>query len=158
MSHRQENAMYDRILVPVDGSPTSTRGLQEAIRLAQLTKGRLRLMHVMDVLSLVLAGEGYAITSGDLMKTVRKRGQEVIAEAQRMVEAAGVPVETLLVDNLGGRVDELVADDVTSWKADIVVLGTHGRRGVGRVMLGSDAEQIVRTATVPVLLLRGLAS
>jgi nucleotide-binding universal stress UspA family protein len=147
--------MYDRILVPVDGSPTSDRGLQEAIRLAQLTKGRVRLLHVMDVLSLVLAGEGYAMTSGDLMKTVRKRGQEVMAHARQMVESAGVPVETSLVDNLGGRVAELVADEVASWKADVVVLGTHGRRGVSRVMVGSDAELVVRTSKVPVLLVRG---
>jgi nucleotide-binding universal stress UspA family protein len=147
--------MYDRILVPVDGSPTSDRGLQEAIRLAQLTKGRVRLLHVMDVLSLVLAGEGYAMTSGDLMKTVRKRGQEVMAHAREMVESAGVPVETSLVDNLGGRVAELVADEVASWKADVVVLGTHGRRGVSRVMVGSDAELVVRTSKVPVLLVRG---
>jgi nucleotide-binding universal stress UspA family protein len=147
--------MYDRILVPVDGSPTSDRGLQEAIRLAQLTKGRVRLLHVMDVLSLVLAGEGYAMTSGDLMKTVRKRGQEVMAHAREMVESAGVPVETSLVDNLGGRVAELVADEVASWKADVVVLGTHGRRGVSRVMVGSDAELVVRTSNVPVLLVRG---
>jgi len=149
--------MYNRILVPVDGSATSKRGLQEAIRLAQLTKGRVRLLHVMDVLSLAIAGEGYSMSSGDLIDFAGKRGEEVLAEAKHVVEAAGVPVETSLVDNVSGRVAELVADGVAGWKADVVVLGTHGRRGVGRLMLGSDAEQIVRTSAVPVLLVRAKA-
>jgi nucleotide-binding universal stress UspA family protein len=149
--------VYDRILVPVDGSPTSNVGLQEAIRLAQLTRGRLRLLHIIDVLSLAIAAEGYVLSSGELMESLRKNGEALVANAARTVEASGVPVETSLVDNLSGRVADLVAEDVAGWKADIVVLGTHGRRGIGRVLLGSDAEQIVRTSAVPVLLVRGAA-
>jgi nucleotide-binding universal stress UspA family protein len=151
------NVVYDRILVPVDGSPTSNVGLKEAIRLAQLTRGRLRLLHIIDVLSLAIAAEGYVLSSGELMESLRKNGEALVANAARTVEASGVPVETSLVDNLSGRVADLVAEDVAGWKADIVVLGTHGRRGIGRVLLGSDAEQIVRTSAVPVLLVRGAA-
>ena len=64
-------------------------------------------------------------------------------------------MDSVLLDTYGTRLSELVVKQVEEWGADLIVLGTHGRRGVGRLLLGSDAEQIVRTATVPVLLIRG---
>ena len=67
-----------------------------------------------------------------------------------------IPVDTALFDSLSKRLCDRVAEQVKEWGADVIVLGTHGRRGVGRMLLGSDAEQIVRTATVPVLLVRGM--
>ena len=76
-------------------------------------------------------------------------------EARLTVQAAGIPVEITLFDSLSGRLCERVAEQVNAWSADLIVLGTHGRRGVGRALLGSDAEQIVRSSTVPVLLVRG---
>jgi nucleotide-binding universal stress UspA family protein len=71
------------------------------------------------------------------------------------VEAAGIKVDTLLRDSFEGRVCDLVVDSAKAWPADVIVIGTHGRRGVGRLLIGSDAEQIVRYARVPVLLVRG---
>jgi nucleotide-binding universal stress UspA family protein len=146
--------MYERILVPVDGSPTSNRGLQEAIRLAKLTGARLRLLHVTDVLSLALGSEGYAGPSSDLLLQVRKAGEAILEQARDTTQAEGVPVDTVAHENVSGRLSELVADEAAKWPADLVVLGTHGRRGVRRLVLGSDAEQIARTAPVPVLLVR----
>ena len=70
------------------------------------------------------------------------------------MQAAHVAVDTVLHENTSGRVAEIVADEATSWGADLVVLGTHGRRGVGRLILGSDAEQVLRLAPVPVLMVR----
>jgi hypothetical protein len=153
-----ENAMYRKILVPVDGSPTSELGLQEAIRLAGLTGARLRLLHVIDVLSLAIAGEGYAGTSADLLAAVREGGEDIVRRARGTVEAAGLTVDTALHENTAGRVSELVSEEAARWGADLIVLGTHGRRGVGRLMLGSDAEQIIRLAPVPVLLVRDKAA
>jgi nucleotide-binding universal stress UspA family protein len=150
--------MYRKILVPVDGSPTSDLGLQEAIRLAGLTGARLRLLHVIDVLSLAIAGEGYAGTSADLLAAVREGGEDIVRRARGTVEAAGLPVDTALHENTAGRVSELVSEEAARWGADLIVLGTHGRRGVGRLMLGSDAEQIIRLAPVPVLLVRDKAA
>ena len=70
------------------------------------------------------------------------------------VAAAGVPVETALVESQGERVSEIVVEQARAWPADLIVIGTHGRRGVDRVLMGSDAEQIARRAPVPVLLVR----
>ena len=66
--------MYQRILVPVDGSPTSDRGLQEAIRLAQLTHGELRLIHAIDELSFALGIDSYGYYAGELLDLLRKDG------------------------------------------------------------------------------------
>ena len=147
--------MYQRILVPVDGSPTSNAGLAEAIKLAKLTGARVRVLHVVDEMPFLMGGDGFAAMSGDVFGMLKEAGQAVLEQARLTVHAAGIPVEATLFDSLSGRLCDRVAEQVQAWGADVIVLGTHGRRGVGRMLLGSDAEQIVRTATVPVLLVRG---
>ena len=147
--------MYAHILVPVDGSPTSDRGLDEAVKLARLTGARLRLMHVVDQMLYSAGMEGLGTMTADLIPLLREGGEKVLKAAKARVEASGVPVETALFDSFAGRVCDLVVAEATNWHADLIVLGTHGRRGVGRVFMGSDAEQIVRIANTPVLLVRG---
>ena len=63
-------------------------------------------------------------------------------------------VETALVDSVGQRVSDIILDQAAAWPADLIVIGTHGRRGVDRVLMGSDAEQVARRSPVPVLLVR----
>jgi nucleotide-binding universal stress UspA family protein len=146
--------MYQRILVPVDGSATSTKGLTEAIALARLTGGRLRLLHLVDEMPFVMGSPGDVALTADLLPLLRQAGADVLARAQAQARAAGVVSDSVLIDTYGERLSERVAQAVREWDADLVVLGTHGRRGVGRMLLGSDAEQVLRTATVPVLLVR----
>ena len=146
--------MYQRILVPIDGSATSQRGLEEAIHLAKLTKGRLRLFHVIDELSFALAMDAYAGFAGDWLNVLRENGKRILLEGREQTLAAGLEVETHLCDRFTGSVHELVNADAAQWPADLIVLGTHGRRGIGRAVMGSSAEQILRYAPVPVLLVR----
>jgi len=145
--------MYNRILVPVDGSPTSDRGLAEAIKLAKLTGARLLLLHAVDLAAVTVSAEAGA-AAVSIYEAMREGGEEIIARARDTVAKAGITAETVLSDTLTGRLCDLVVDHATKWQADLVVIGTHGRKGVGRLLLGSDAEQIVRTAPVPVLLVR----
>ena len=149
--------MYQRILVPVDGSPTSNAGLEEAIKLAKLTGARLRVLHVIDETPFLTSGDGFVPMSGDVFTILKEAGQTVLEAARVRVDAAGIPVDATLFDSLSARLSDRVAQQVTEWGAEVIVLGTHGRRGVGRMFLGSDAEQIVRTSTIPVLLVRGVA-
>ncbi|WP_162567079.1 MULTISPECIES: universal stress protein [unclassified Variovorax] len=146
--------MYQRILVPVDGSPTSRRGLDEAIRLAKLTHGKLRLMHVVDELSFSLAMDAYAGYAGDWLGELRAGGARILEAARATVAAAGIEVDTVLHDTFRNSVHELVTAEAATWPADLIVVGTHGRRGVGRLVMGSSAEHILRSASVPVLLVR----
>jgi len=143
--------MYQRILVPVDGSATSNRGLDESIRLAKLTGARLRLVHAVD--SLVFS-TGMEFATGDIVGALMDAGAQILAEAKARVEASGVPVDTFLSESLASRVCDVVVTQAKLWNADLIVIGTHGRRGVKRMLIGSDAEQIVRTASVPVHLVR----
>ena len=147
--------MYQRILVPVDGSPASAKGLREAIALARLTGGRILLLHVVDDMSLLISSAEYAGLSAEMFNALREAGERILAEAKRDVELAGVAVETMLFENVDLPLWQRVVALVREWRAELVVMGTHGRRGVRRVVLGSDAEQVVRTASVPVLLVRG---
>jgi nucleotide-binding universal stress UspA family protein len=146
--------MYQRILVPVDGSATAQRGLEEATRLAKLTQGRVRVIHVIDELSFALAMDAYAGHAGDWLSLLRVDGERLLAQAKAVAEAAGVEADTVLYDRRSGQVDELVTAEAAKWPADLIVLGTHGRRGMGRVLMGSSAEHILRHAPVPVLLVR----
>jgi nucleotide-binding universal stress UspA family protein len=146
--------MYQKILVPVDGSPTSMRGLQEAIKLAKLTGARLRLLHVVDQISFATGMEAATLVTGEMLQLLREGGEKLLQQAKARVEKAGVRVDTVLCDSIAGRVCDLVIEQAAAWHASLIVLGTHGRRGVGRLLLGSDAEMIVRLAEVPVLLVR----
>ena len=147
--------MYQRILVPVDGSPTSNAGLTEAIKLAKLTGAGVRLLHLTHEMPYVMSADGYGSVAVDMLAYLKEAGTSILEKARIQVEAQGIAVDSVLLDTYGTRLSELVVKQVEEWGADLIVLGTHGRRGVGRLLLGSDAEQIVRTATVPVLLIRG---
>lgn len=146
--------MYSKILVPIDGSPTAELGLSEAIRLARLCNARIHLLHVVDMLSFnAYPNAGVGLTP-EVFDLLHEGGQQILLKARARVEAAGLPVETQLAEGFAQRVADVVVDAATKSGAQLIVLGTHGRRGVGRALLGSDAEMIVRQAPVPVLLLR----
>ncbi|SEA54745.1 universal stress protein [Variovorax sp. YR216] len=146
--------MYQRILVPVDGSPTSTGGLEEAIRIAKLTQGRLRLLHVVDELSFALAMGSESAFGDEALRAMRTEAKRVLDAALATAQSAGVEAETRLRETFPSTLSEGVAAEAHEWGADLIVLGTHGRRGAKRLMLGSDAERILRVAPVPVLLVR----
>jgi len=145
--------MYQRILVPVDGSATSLKGLAEAIRLAQMSGGQIRLLHMVDALSAAMAVGAYAI-SADVIDQLRADGAQILEQARAQALEAGVVADTVLDEGVRTRLSDWVVEQARLWPADVVVLGTHGRRGVSRLLLGSDAEQVLRSAPVPVLLVR----
>lgn len=150
--------MYQRILVPVDGSPTSDLGLAEAIKLAKLTGGRLCLLHVIDELSLARSTSAYGGYSTDWLAEMRASGAKVLADAHTTALTAGISAEERLADNFQGAVHEVVCAEAASWPADVIVIGTHGRRGVSRLVMGSSAEHIARQSPVPVLLVHDAAA
>ncbi|MEO7159445.1 MAG: universal stress protein [Polaromonas sp.] len=145
---------YHQILVPVDGSPSSEKALDEAIRLAQLTGARLRLLHVVDELGYVNGFETAVNYLNAIIPLMRVAGEKLLAHDRKKASDKGVAVDSVLIDEGPGRICEQVAEQARLARADLIVLGSHGRRGIGRMLLGSDAEQIVRHATVPVLVVR----
>ena len=146
--------MYAKILVPVDGSPTSDAGLDEAIRLARAGGGALRLLHVIDNLPVPPMPGMEGIAPIDVTDPDLESGTAVLTRCAARASEEGVDAETVLVDGVGNCLVDCIGEQVRSWGADVIVLGTHGRRGLGRMFLGSDAERVVRVASVPVLLVR----
>lgn len=146
--------MYKRILVPVDGSETSNKALVTALQLAKDAGGRVRLIHIVEELAYLSGYEQFGGYSDDLFKVMRETGTKVLDDGLAIAQAAGVEADKMLFDDFGGRLAEVVADAAKQWNADLIVVGTHGRRGVGRVLLGSGAEQIIRLAPVPILVVR----
>jgi len=145
---------YKRILVPIDGSATSKFGLKEALKLARTPGARLRLLHVVDespILSLPEAG--YAIDT--VIEDLKRSGKALLANVAKSVAAQGAKCETGLIESMGMRVADQITSDAKRWRADLIVIGTHGRRGMQRLLMGSDAELVVRNTTIPVLLVHG---
>ena len=145
--------MYGKILVPVDGSETSLKGLNEAIKIAKTFGGTIQLVHIVNefVFDYTYSPAAYA---ADLIDGLRERGKTVIADAAALVRAHGLEPSTVLLESIGGPAADLIVAQATEGRAELIVMGTHGRRGLRRVALGSDAEQVIRMATVPVLLVR----
>ena len=144
---------YRRILVAVDGSAASMKGLREAIRLAKDGRAQLVLLHVVNEFDAFASLDGFS-PGVDLVPALREGGQRILAKAKAAAEKEGLRVKTLLRETLGGPAADTIVRDARRQRADLIVLGTHGRRGLRRLVLGSDAEAVVRTSPVPVLLVR----
>jgi nucleotide-binding universal stress UspA family protein len=144
--------MYKRILVPIDGSSTSERALQEAIKLIDAQPAQLRLVHVVDDLQF-LDTEGY-VDYAELREMTRKIGARSLAKAEAIAKQADITVETSLLEANGERIAQVIDAEADSWSADLIVIGTHGRSGFNHLLFGSVAEGVVRGASVPVLLVR----
>jgi len=148
--------MYHKILVPIDGSKTAMAGLEEAVKLAKVHHGRIRVFHVVNefILDYSYAAGMYA---SNLIASLRESGERILRQAEAFVREHGIEVDGVLQESIGGPAAELIMTQAQQWRPDLIVMGTHGRRGLRRLALGSDAESVVREATMPVLLVHGPA-
>lgn len=145
--------MYQSILVPIDGSETAELGLREAIQLARTLGARIRLLHVINKMPWVGAGAVPPVIE-EVVAQFRSSGESILHEAKAAARAEGVEVDSRLIEALGDRAGAVIVAEARDWPAQLIVCGTHGRRGLKRILLGSDAEHVVRHAPVPVLLVR----
>lgn len=147
--------MFKRILVAIDGSSTAEQALHEAVKLAKEMQAQLRIVHVVDIVNISLDTE--FPNPLEFTEIIIKGGQTVLRNAEAVAKKSGVPFETHLIETntLGHRIPEVIVADAENWHADLIVICTHGRRGLSRLLLGSVAEGIMRVATKPVLLIRG---
>lgn len=149
--------MYQKILVPTDGSATAAIGVREGISLAKHHRARIRLVHVVDELPAVVPTFGATLASV-VIDGLRDAGLSILKDAETLAREAGVPADTKLIEEMGGQTGAQIVLEAESWAADLIVCGTHGRRGIRRVVMGSDAEYVVRHSSVPVLLVPARAA
>jgi nucleotide-binding universal stress UspA family protein len=145
--------MYTHILVPIDGSATAERGLQEAVKLAAAHKAQLHVLTVIDDFPMLMQMSS-EVNFRDTMARLRQIAEGQLDKARQTAEAAGVACDTRLCNVTHGRIGNVICDEAVKLGCDLIVMGTHGRRGFNRLALGSDAEQVTRISPVPVLLVR----
>jgi nucleotide-binding universal stress UspA family protein len=145
--------MYTRILVPVDGSEPAECGLREAIGIAASTKAKLVVLNVVSEFPILMDGVSLAYYE-ELLAALTRAGGELVAKAAARVAEAGVDCETVVVDARTSRAADVIVEQAGRCGCDLIVMGTHGRRGLKRLAMGSDAELVLRHAAVPVLLVK----
>ncbi|MBW7861842.1 MAG: universal stress protein [Rhodocyclaceae bacterium] len=150
--------MYRHVFVAIDDSATSQKALEEAITVARIHGAELEIAHAIDEqLVHVFHAGGVTTTSASQLKNVLvSSGEEVLTRAVEHARTAGVQARAHLIKGHGKHADDLIADAVQSSGADLLVVGSHGRRGVRRLLLGSVAENLVRKVGISVLIVRGM--
>ncbi|WP_323173535.1 universal stress protein [Natrialba sp. PRR66] len=139
--------MYDRILLPTDGSNESMVANEHAIDLATTYDARLYVLHVVDTRPY----DAESITQS-VIEPLEERGQQAVDEVVETASAHGF--DEIETDIVRGEPHDMILEYVDEHDIDLIVMATHGRTGVKRYLLGSVAEKIVRTAPVPVHVVR----
>jgi nucleotide-binding universal stress UspA family protein len=142
--------MYSKILCPVDGSDTSNRGMFEAIRLAGEQRAELLFVHVIDSGPIAM----YLPLTATVFECIRECGQEVLDSAIAAAHDRGVEAAGRLLTTVQDRVGFAIANEAARFKPDLIVMGTQGRHGIDRLLMGSDAATVVGTTKAPVLLVK----
>lgn len=142
--------MFKKILCPFDGSDTSTKGLNEAIKLAKSCQAKLRVLHIVDCFYPFL--DGIELTNfNQVLEAMRERGKSILEQAKNLAQQEGFDIEIELAETMSNKVADAIVNQAKAWQADLIVIGTHGHRGINHFLLGSDAEAVVRNSSVPVL-------
>ncbi len=145
--------MYSRILVPIDGGDAAQRGLEEAIALARRLNASLVLLNIVEAYPVMI--EMVTATTWEQISTgLRDHGQQTLDRAHEAAKVAGVASACYLEDAAASRVCDVIVQTAKAHRCELIVMGTHGRRGLNHAVTGSDAERVVRMSPVPVLLVR----
>jgi nucleotide-binding universal stress UspA family protein len=141
------------ILLGVDGSAFSAAAIEEIIR----TRPREAKIHVMNIVEPlpVVESWAYAVDWQKLLENQRKEAEGIVAEAAKPLRDAGFTVTTAIEE---GEAKSLLVEKASKWPADLVVLGSHGRKGLARFLLGSVSESVSRFAPCSVLIVRKRAA
>jgi nucleotide-binding universal stress UspA family protein len=142
--------MYKKILCPVDGSKISQRSLREAVRLAVETDAKLLVLHVIDNTDFLV----FPPAGSPMYDFMFEEGQKVLNKATRSARRSVPDVESKLVAIRTGRVAKTIVATARQFGADLIVMGTHGRRALATLVLGSEAAAVVASSRTPVLLVK----
>lgn len=147
-------SVYSRILIAVDDTDISKLAMKEAIKLAKDQKATLIIIYIAD--EFIPTGEGVPVDFKQHENAVRKKGRTILNKMISPVRRTKIPYESHLVEitESNERIPEKIIKEAKNRNADLIVLGTHGREGLSRLLLGSVAEEVVRNAPVPVHLVK----
>ena len=147
--------MYQRILVATDGSTLSKKAVRSAIKLASGLDAELVALYVVPRYPMTYFEGGMSISSEEVSRTEKRwadKGQAVVDEVQQAAQGQGIKAKGVIARS------DLVAESIISiakkHKCDLIVMASHGRKGLKRVLLGSETQHVLTHSTIPVLVLR----
>jgi nucleotide-binding universal stress UspA family protein len=148
--------MYKQILVPVDGSATGLDAARHALALAQVVKASVFLVHVIDTQPFLGVAADYAVGQAEYLAAATANAEGALGAALALAEAAGVPCESATVE--GHAAETGILNTAEACEADLIVMGSHGRRGLEKLLLGSVTQRVLQDARVPVMVVRAAAA
>jgi nucleotide-binding universal stress UspA family protein len=149
--------MYARILIASDGSELADRALDHGLQLAKLAGSEVTIVTVTEPVTIV--GGGYASIAGgvvdplpELVEAQEKAARELLQRAAKRAAEQGVTAKTVLVDNTFAA--EGIVSTANETGAELIIMGSHGRRGLNRLLLGSQTNNVLAHTKIPVLVTR----
>ena len=149
--------MYSRILIASDGSELADRALEHGLQLAKLAGSELTIVTVTEPVTIV--GGGYASIGGgviyplpELIEAQEKAARELLEKAAKKAAEQGITAKTILVDNSFAA--EGIVATANEIGAELIIMGSHGRRGLNRLLLGSQTNNVLAHTKLPVLVTR----
>jgi nucleotide-binding universal stress UspA family protein len=142
--------MYKHILIPIDGSELSMRAAKAGIELAKLSQGKVSALHVISPFHNI-AYMGSILAASEIVYNAeaQENGERYLAQVKALADAAGVPYEGEA--SFGDQPFELIVQAIKDKQCDLVVMGSHGWRGMTRLLLGSETQKVLLRSDVPVL-------
>lgn len=144
--------MFKKLLVPIDGSATSMLAVDKAVGLARAFGSAVDVLYVLDPYPFAGVGEGYAYGLAEYMSTARAQAEAALADARKRFADAGLTVAASVVES--HAIWRGILEAAEGGKADLIVMGSHGRSGLEKLVLGSVAQRVVAQAHLPVLVVR----
>ena len=144
--------MFKSILVPVDGSTISNQVIEKAAAMARAFESKVTVVCVIDIYAFAGLGMDAAYGQAEYMTAATNEANLAVAQAKQFFDAAGISVRTSIVE--GQVVYKTILEAAESVDADLIVMGSHGRKGLEKLVLGSVAAQILSHAHLPVMIVR----
>jgi len=144
--------MFKHILVPVDGSPTSMQAVSKAAELAKAFGSKVTALYVIDPYPFTGVGADFAYGQSQYLSAATAEANTALDAAKGTLQAAGITADAVIGE--GHAVHEGIVRALENTGADLIVMGSHGRRGLEKLMLGSVTQHVLGVAHVPVLVVR----
>jgi len=144
--------MFKHLLVPIDGSPTAQLAVDKAIGIARAFSSAVSVLYVIDPYPFTGVGSDFSLGQTQYLSAARSEANEALAEARKSFEAAGIRVGASLVE--AHAVWRGIIEAAEAGGADLIVMGSHGRSGFEKLVLGSVAQRVLSHAHQPVLVVR----
>lgn len=144
--------MFKHILVPVDGSPTALHAVSKAAGMAKAFDGQVTAVYVLDPYPFTGVGADFAYGQAQYLSAATAEANKALEDVKQLLDEAGVTSNTLVGE--GHAIHEGIVRVGENVGADLIVMGSHGRRGLEKLVLGSVAQRVLQTAHVPVLVVR----